>query len=113
VTLHIGVQGYCPMGCGQTLFLGDGGYVTCSFSECPERSAVSDILDDRETEHIVELGDSSFSVQHPLRERLNGDLFTCALHQWISDLPGPPRRPGRYRATPGTLDAWNFVEAPA
>jgi len=107
------VQGYCPMGCGQTLFLGDGGYVTCCYGECPERSAAADILENRETEHIVEFGDASFSVQHPLRERLNGDLFVCGLHQWIANLPGPPVRPGRYRATVGGPQFWHFAEVPA
>lgn len=26
----------CPNGCGKTLFVGEGGYVTCSFRNCPE-----------------------------------------------------------------------------
>lgn len=38
------VRGKCPKGCGDTLFLGDGGYVTCSFASCPDPSAASDLL---------------------------------------------------------------------
>ena len=39
------VAGYCPMGCGQTLFLGSGGYVTCSWVECPEPDVASTLLE--------------------------------------------------------------------
>lgn len=91
------VQGHCPMGCGETLFLGSGGYVTCSFSTCPRPDAVADLLDDHETEHIVELGESGFTVRHPLRERLDDALMQCDLHAYIASLPGPPSKPGRYR----------------
>lgn len=39
------VGGYCPMGCGETLFLGEDGYVTCSLIECPRPDAAAVILD--------------------------------------------------------------------
>lgn len=38
------VRGICPMGCGETLFLGAGGYVTCSWIDCPDPAAASDLL---------------------------------------------------------------------
>jgi hypothetical protein len=38
------VEGRCPMGCGETLFLGDGGYVTCSWHRCPDPGAAHDLL---------------------------------------------------------------------
>jgi hypothetical protein len=99
------------MGCGETLFVGSGGYITCSLDRCPNPTAVADLLEHRETEHIVVLNDESFDVQHPLRERLNGDLFRCQIHQRIAALDGPPRRPGRYRVAvrPG---AWSWTELP-
>lgn len=93
------VQGYCPMGCGQTLFLGSGGFVTCSLDVCPNPTALSDIIRERETEHVVELHPEAFSVQHPLRERLDGLLFDCTLHRDIAASDGPPALPGRYRVT--------------
>lgn len=102
------VAGYCPMGCGDTLFLGSGGYVTCSLDVCPYPDAVSNILDDRETEHVVDLGDSVFTVRHPLRERLDDDLMRCKLHERIASLSGPPRRPGRYRVSPHA-NSWTWV----
>lgn len=39
------VQGRCPA-CGwTTLFLGDGGYVTCSRADCPQPDAASTLLE--------------------------------------------------------------------
>lgn len=40
----IQVRGYCPRGCGETLFLGEGGYVTCSWHTCPEPNGASTVL---------------------------------------------------------------------
>jgi hypothetical protein len=91
------VAGYCPMGCGETLFVGAGGFVTCSNLPCPRPDAVSDLLGDRETEHVVKLGERVFTVRHPLRERLDDALMTCDLHEWIECRAGPPAATGRYR----------------
>lgn len=103
------VVGYCPMGCGQTLFLGTGGHVTCSYIPCPDPTAVDTVLDEKETEHIVVIEETTFSVQHPLRERVGGELLDCGLHRWLTDLPGPPARPGRYRARGGRSGKpWTF-----
>lgn len=38
------VVGVCPMGCGETLFLGDGGHITCSNAECPDATAAGLLL---------------------------------------------------------------------
>ncbi|MFC5802769.1 DUF6085 family protein [Streptomyces formicae] len=44
-TPMLDVQGKCPA-CGKTsLFLGSGGYVTCSRIECPEPDAASTVLE--------------------------------------------------------------------
>lgn len=92
------VAGYCPMGCGQTLVLvGWGGHVACSLDACPRPDAAADILNDAEVNHIVALGATTFTVRHPLRERLDDELMHCSLHEWIAGLSGPPRKPGTYR----------------
>ena len=96
---HPVVAGYCPMGCGATLFLAAGGHITCSYQGCPNSTAVADILDERETEHIVTIRDDNFSILHPLRERLGSQLDDCAIHAYMMGLSGPPAMPGRYRAT--------------
>jgi hypothetical protein len=107
------VQGYCPMGCGTTLFLGASGHVTCSFVDCPNPCAVDEILDDRETEHIVEFGANTFTVKHPLRERLDDALLRCELHSYCRSLGGPPVVRGRYRATlPDGSRQWLFEPIP-
>jgi hypothetical protein len=98
----IRVAGFCPMGCGATLFVGEGGYITCSWVECPRPDAVAEILEDRrETEHLVELQAATFTLQHPLRERLDGALFACGIHDTIRRLDGPPAPPGMYRTSDG------------
>lgn len=109
------VMGNCPMGCGDTLFLGSGGYVTCSWHKCPDPGAVADLLLDHSTpNHIVVIGSPHhprpFSIQHPLRERLRGELFECPLHEHLNTLSGPPRQPGRYRVIEqGDVSRWLWV----
>lgn len=66
------VKGQCPMGCGDTLFIGSGGYITCSWHACPNPTAVADLL------------------------RL-GELFDCPLHEHLNTMSGPPRHRGRFR----------------
>lgn len=98
------------MGCGETLFVGAGGYITCSYIPCSKPDAVATILAERETEHIVQLKAHDFSILHPLRERLGDELLRCDLHAYLIGLDGPPRQPGRYRAR--LVDgAWRFEEA--
>lgn len=102
------VDGYCPMGCGRTLFLSDPspsydpkitlrGGVTCSFAGCPRPTAVDELLADSETEHIAIFDEHGVGVQHPLRERLDGALFACLLFEWLRRLDGPPYGLGRFR----------------
>ena len=112
------VQGYCPMGCGRTLFLADGGNVTCSHAHCPRPDAAAAVLADQETEHIVDFGETTFTIRHPLRERLDDDLMDCELHKDIAAMDGPPVQPGRYRASWADYDAatpgygqWMWEEA--
>lgn len=107
------IQGWCPMGCGETLTATDDGYITCSHIDCPAPAAAGDILDGRETEHIVVFNEVGFTVRHPLRERLDDSLMHCDLHEYVSLLDGPPVRPGRYRARwyPAGVGTWRFEVA--
>lgn len=95
------VQGYCPFCGGETLFLGSGGYVTCSTSDCQNPSGVSDILDDSEREHIVTVFDTYFTIRHPLRERLGDGMLACGVGPYMSGITEPvltpPIQPGTYR----------------
>jgi len=48
------VSGRCPMGCGETLFLGEGGHVICSYLPCPNPSRISQLLDSFTNErHLI------------------------------------------------------------
>lgn len=86
------------MGCGETLFVGEGGLITCSLVGCPAPDAVSTILEDHQTEHIARFSEDAFVLQHPLRERLDGALFDCQIHRRIADEPAMPvEEPGIYR----------------
>lgn len=89
------------MGCGETLSLMAGGCVTCRKLDCPQPDAVSQLLADAQTEHVVWLGENSFTVRHPLRERLGDQLLTCQLHADIAAEDGPPLPPGKYRVPAG------------
>jgi hypothetical protein len=40
----VNVQGRCPACSGSSLFLGEGGHVTCSRSDCPSPTAVDNLL---------------------------------------------------------------------
>lgn len=107
------VQGHCPACGGASLFLAEGGHVTCSRLECPRPTAVDELLADRETDHIVVLEQTDFTVRHPLHERLDDALLTCDVHQRIRALDGPPRELGTYRVTvlPGGSWMWEQVTA--
>lgn len=45
--------------------------------------------------HIVRSDGETFTLQHPLAERLKGDLFDCDIHAHIA--AGEPLEEGRYR----------------
>jgi hypothetical protein len=103
------------MGCGKTLFLGAGGYVTCSWIECPRPDAAADILLERETEHLVTWDhDNRYTIKHPLRERLDDALMDCPLVAELRDFWGPPVKPGLYRARPPQMPDggwhWESIE---
>jgi hypothetical protein len=102
------IAGHCPMGCGTTLFVGAGGHITCSLIGCPRPTAVDELLHDRETEHMVAFSETGFTVRHPLRERLDDALMSCFLHEEIAALPGPPVKPGRYRARSKQAGGWTW-----
>lgn len=107
------VQGYCPMGCGETLMLAQGGYVTCGLlppGGCPNPTAVADLLGDRRTDHLVYIDSNSWNVLHPLHERLNDAVLSCPLGEYLASLGGPPVKPGAYRAV-FESSGWQFSEA--
>ncbi len=101
------VLGHCPMGCGETLYLGTDARITCDFAGCPDSSAVAKILDDPETEHVVVLEEDTFNLKHPLRERVDDELLECEVGKWLNSLDEPPAPLGRYRVVRHQPDAYS------
>lgn len=86
------------MGCGQTLHLSaNTSMIMCLDPACPDQGAAQKILSDPQSEDVVIFGADSFTVRHPLKERL-GDLVACPVHSACSMLPGAPGS-GAYRAS--------------
>jgi hypothetical protein len=79
------IVGHCPV-CGrQTLRLKRGGLIHCANTACVNRVAVTALLGTKEIEHtIVVRDDESWTLQHPLRERISGDLFECRFHDEVN-----------------------------
>lgn len=103
------VKGYCPSCGNETLFLGEGGYVTCSLIGCENPTAASDILfDGKETCHLATFTDDAWSIKHPLIERIDNALLSCDLFTEMGGRSGPPVKPGTYRVTPDGEGGWNF-----
>lgn len=111
----VDIQGFCPMGCGRTLHVGEPGMVYCAAPNCPKPGAVTELLADAHIgDHVVRLHEIGFEITHPLAERLTGQLFDCDFHEWMCTQPGPPADLGEYYVTPGVLAPWVFtrVEQP-
>jgi hypothetical protein len=103
--------GFCPMGCGQTLFVGSGGHITCSYIPCPRPTAVDEILMNQPVHHIVRTDEFFYEIQHPLAERLDEHLFDCELTKFLNGLAGSPQPPGFYRVNgAGTDWFWEFLK---
>lgn len=105
------VKGYCPMGCGQTL-VHDSGEVVCTDYQCPRPWASTELLNDPETGHVVDLDEHGFTVRHPLRERLDDELLSCDLHEWLVCNRPPVQLGLRYRVAgnPGDAHAWTPLD---
>ena len=118
----IKLVGHCPI-CGQSnLYARPGGLIHCDTDGCANRVAVTALLGESETEHIVTLNDDattwvfnqetqrseqvslgalwgSFTIRHPLRERIElHDLADCPLI--VRTSRNHPGEAGRYRVKP-------------
>ncbi|ORM18322.1 DUF6085 family protein [Prescottella equi] len=107
------LKGYCPMGCGQTLIAiaHEGGRIECSSIDCPSPYAVDRILANPTPDHIVTLTADDLTILHPLRERLDGELTRCSLHQHLTAMDRAPMPPGTYRITDAD-GSWTWTAVP-
>jgi Family of unknown function (DUF6085) len=100
------VYGYCPMGCGESLFLATSGFVECVKLDCPNPVAVSQVLQERETEHLVTFDEDGWQAKHPLRERIRDELLSCPIGDAVAImLKGDPGLEvlGTYRVAPSPI----------
>lgn len=111
----IPIEGFCPFGCGETLraewnIVGRA-EIVCVGPFCQDRHGVTRLLKEDETEHIAHCHEEAFTIQHPLKERLDGTLFDCKLHQSMRDELGPPGgREGVYRVSLNTVSGDRYGE---
>lgn len=95
--MNSAVTGHCPA-CGRTaLRLNGQSEVVCGWVGCLRPKAATEILADREIDHVVVFAEHEFTVRHPLCERLDDALMSCRLHAELSALDAPPMPLGRYR----------------
>lgn len=103
------IEGYCPMGCGETLHV-ESFRIVCGDKDCPNPVSVSTILDDPETEHIVTLTSNNFAIKHPPRERIGDKISDCDLHHRIVNEPLPAAvryTEGTFRVVYGDIDQYS------
>jgi hypothetical protein len=101
------IAGQCPMGCGETLHVGDGGHIICNGQDCPHPTSV-DVLLHQSLEHVVEFSDEGFVIEHPLSERINHTMASCQLMLDLAALPAMPvSEPGRYLAVKHQPDGYS------
>lgn len=113
------VQGNCPWGCGETLFLSGHGVIECVRPECVAPVASTAILWERETEHVVTFGSDGYQAKHPLRERVGDALLGCdigeGVQQMLRTAGEEGKRPnGRFRIMKSPVGpggwAWQSME---
>ncbi len=106
------VAGYCPMGCGQTLHLDTKGAVRCFEYHCANNRAVHVLLADAQIDHVVSFTADSWTVKHPLRERLDDQLLGCTLGQKVAEYLDHLDTDSVSRADrpAGTFRAWQSAE---
>lgn len=89
------VAGFCPQ-CGLDRLVVAEDRLRCTNPDCDRPTAAHEILQDHHVDHLVEITEHGFGMQHPLRERLDGALFACTLHQRMHGLDQAPQPPGFY-----------------
>lgn len=85
----------------------ENGAILCMSANCSNRMAVTILLSDSEIYHVVTVGLNNFTLRHPTIERINGDLFDCALTDRISRYKGG--KPGVYRIYGSADDHWEAL----
>lgn len=100
---------YCPS-CGEATLDVVERVIVCTSSTCERPMAASEILAQAEEKyHVVTVTETSFTIMHPLNERLDNKLHECDLHRQLQGMPGPPGPPGKYKASRISERGWAMV----
>lgn len=95
------LEGFCPVCGNQTLYAEEMRMVNriiCMGDDCPDPHCAQRVLQDAQTDHLVDFSGAGFTIRHPLRERIDDALMDCELHLALMGMPGPPEgRPGKFR----------------
>lgn len=105
----ISVSGTCPSCGNRSLVVDDDDEIDCVRAGCKRPAAAHELLNVTNTDHVVVLFSEGFEMEHPLLERLDGGLFGCALHCWISEQAEPPREFGTYRVAWSDGAGWEWT----
>lgn len=94
------IEVHCPA-CGHQSLVIAAGRIACAYEACPEPDAAHRILSEPEILHVFRIhGDQTFTVRHPLIERLDNRLMECRLANVLQHVlhysPTQPE-PGDYR----------------
>ncbi|AER25763.1 hypothetical protein MOMOMIXON_199 [Mycobacterium phage MoMoMixon] len=110
------VDGHCPA-CGRkslgvrTSAIREDSELRCFYPDCPDPEAVAKLLSDPEIHHVLEVKEGGiWTLQHPLRERIDGGLFDCPLAAVLAQkfaFNSPPE-PGRYRMKSQNTDNYRL-----
>lgn len=105
--LDLPVEGRCPSCEKEELALSSSGEIYCVDKACARPKAVTEILKNASTKHIVKLTSYNFSVQHPLIERLEDGVFECELVKELTYSSNPPKPTGVYQVV-RTSTGWDW-----
>jgi hypothetical protein len=62
------------------------------------------------TEHFVVFDDQGWTLEHPARERVDGTMHGCPVHEQLRALEGAPVQHGRYLVSGDGRSPAHFVK---
>lgn len=95
------LDAHCPACGGKTLYRGFRGVITCSNDDCPNETAVHQLLADSSVavHQVIVQPDSAWLLRHPIIERLGKNGYQCKLGAMVAEQRelNIDVKPGRYR----------------
>jgi hypothetical protein len=113
----IDIRGYCPAcGAAKLQAMSHVGIVHCTNPECPRLQAIHEILSTPVIDHLLVTHDRSWTLVHPLIERLDNAMLGCTVGDKVSFMmqtqSGPAEDDAVYRVTVNDLGDLCFQGLP-